>query len=405
MQFLASNTSAWVEVEAAVKRQAEARGAQGQGDKEQDKDAERDAMLHPFIRAAVAAAQALSVEEQWRGLSQGERAWLSALTSPTSPAGVSGAAANDDAVAGAAASADVAKAATAEANGGAAHGDGERHSSGEPSGDVGKDNSAASVTTSAVPPTVAALARPSPELVKVSAALAREVADVLRQTVKPDTLLVLPALPFAPPRRPFAKQPAPPGAASGLDPAVALALDPASVVGDDPGEYAIFSKLVRCFHAFASLGGCPSLTCPVGTLRDGSPVAITVVGVAKWDQRLLAAAGKLVPMIHDCFRAVREEITAMAVAERQQAAATATAAVVGGSASKASGSPPSAPTTSASRGTAARAGSNAAAAQGSSRASNSGSVSSTGVPGGQQRLSWFCMLACILLAATHTNKE
>ena len=44
-------------------------------------------------------------------------------------------------------------------------------------------------------------ARPSEEAVAAALALMREVAEVLKATVKPDTIMVLPGLPFPPPKR------------------------------------------------------------------------------------------------------------------------------------------------------------------------------------------------------------
>ena len=46
-------------------------------------------------------------------------------------------------------------------------------------------------------------------------------------------------------------------------------------------EFDVFSKLTACFNALSFLGGCPTLTVPVGYLRDGSPVAITLLAVHK----------------------------------------------------------------------------------------------------------------------------
>ena len=83
--------------------------------------------------------------------------------------------------------------------------------------------------------------------------LLRGVSECLRSTVKPDTIMVLPALPFPSPKR-----------------------------GASDVEKAVFAKLARCFNVLPMLGGCPSVTVPIGSLRDGSPVAISLMGMHKW---------------------------------------------------------------------------------------------------------------------------
>ncbi|GAX80630.1 hypothetical protein CEUSTIGMA_g8065.t1 [Chlamydomonas eustigma] len=130
--------------------------------------------------------------------------------------------------------------------------------------------------------------RPTKEAVEAASALMKEVSEVLKQTVKPDTIMVLPGLPFPPPKRTA-----------------------------DKVEQEVFEKLVQCFNSVTSLGGCPSVTCPVGSLRDGSPISISLFAVQRFDKRLLAVAQKLTPMIQDSFLAVKEEITQMAIAEAQ----------------------------------------------------------------------------------------
>ncbi len=46
-------------------------------------------------------------------------------------------------------------------------------------------------------------------------------------------------------------------------------------------EHDVFVKLAQCFSAITALGGCPSVTCPIGALRDGSPVSISLFAVHK----------------------------------------------------------------------------------------------------------------------------
>jgi Asp-tRNA(Asn)/Glu-tRNA(Gln) amidotransferase A subunit family amidase len=93
---------------------------------------------------------------------------------------------------------------------------------------------------------------PSPNQLAAARDLSRRVLEVLRDTVKPDTIMVLPALPFPPPKR---------GAAQ--------------------VEMSVFVKLTRAFNVLATLGSCPTVTVPVGQLRDGSPVAISLLAVHK----------------------------------------------------------------------------------------------------------------------------
>eukprot|EP00798_Chlamydomonas_sp_ICE-L_P022487 gene22487-29613_t len=82
--------------------------------------------------------------------------------------------------------------------------------------------------------------------------LAQQVFDVMRQTVKPDTIMVLPCMPFPPPKR-----------------------NSSSV------EQEVFVKLCQVFNMVATMGACPTVTLPIGNLRDGSPVSIALFSVHK----------------------------------------------------------------------------------------------------------------------------
>ena len=104
------------------------------------------------------------------------------------------------------------------------------------------------------PPPLLPPAPPSTALLAACCRLSTELSDVLRSTVKPDTVMVVPSLPYPPPLRDSVGMP----------------------------EAHVFEKLGAVFHCFASLAGCPVVTVPVGMLRDGSPVAISMFGVHKW---------------------------------------------------------------------------------------------------------------------------
>eukprot|EP00798_Chlamydomonas_sp_ICE-L_P022486 gene22486-29612_t len=97
------------------------------------------------------------------------------------------------------------------------------------------------------------------------------------------------------------------------------------------------------------MGACPTVTLPIGNLRDGSPVSIALFSVHKFDlqvkvrppgqgrfdMRLLGVAQRLVPMLQDSFQSVKEEITQLAVKQQEaEAAALAAAAEAAVQASK-----------------------------------------------------------------------
>lgn len=131
-----------------------------------------------------------------------------------------------------------------------------------------------------------------------------QITECLRATVKPDTIMVLPALPFPPPKRNAPEVRvrvcvrllvsrvclAWVGAHAALSPTAATLLNPpahaatasaATAAAAPQIEHTVFTKLATCFNAFAVLGGCPTLIAPVGSLRDGSPVAISLLAVHK----------------------------------------------------------------------------------------------------------------------------
>ncbi len=114
--------------------------------------------------------------------------------------------------------------------------------------------------------------RPSAAQLAAAHALAADVADCLKATVKPDVLMVVPALPFAPPLR----------------------------RSDDPMEFVMFGKLTQAFHALATLGSCPTVTLPVGELRDGSPVAISVMAVYRYAHSHAHTYTHTCPHTHKC---------------------------------------------------------------------------------------------------------
>ncbi|KAG1660040.1 hypothetical protein FOA52_010025 [Chlamydomonas sp. UWO 241] len=290
IRFLATNTSAWQHI--PVKPPS--------GD-------DGEIRFGGFVEAVIAATQALRIEDLHR-----RHAGLQPLLpsdSPTAPE--PSAAADSEEAEGAAAASEAGADASAEASGkagsgagagagaeiveiaghGAEPGAGRGSGSGDepaPEPEPSFADRLASAASGVLPK------RPSQAAVDAALQLQREVSEVLRQTVKPDTIMVLPALPFPPPKR----------------------------TADDV-EADVFSRLVQAFSSIASLGCTPCVTCPIGNLRDGSPVAISLFGVAKFDLRLVAVAQKLIPMIRESFQAVKDEISQRAAAEYQAAAAAA----------------------------------------------------------------------------------
>ena len=192
--------------------------------------------------------------------------------------------------------------------------DGEEHSS---------EGDTAATATSAADEALAGAGlppRPSPDAVAAALSLMKEVTEVLKATVKPDTVMVLPGLPFPPPKRradqvwrqltliicsacveecipifqdyylaTFAMlvlfTPLMLDRTLIQSSHLSLYLTSSSldllVFPSPQVEKDVFVKLVQCFCSLTSLGGCPTVTCPVGTLRDGSPVAITLFAVQR----------------------------------------------------------------------------------------------------------------------------
>jgi len=139
--------------------------------------------------------------------------------------------------------------------------------------------------------------------------VAAETSEVLRHTVKGDTLVLLPVVPCGP-----------------------LRLDAG------PKQRDFFSTLCRLFTAIPSLGGCPLVTLPVEALPDGTPLAVGFFGVARSDMRLLAVAAKMVPLIREAAAREREE--AAAAASGAPAASGAASASGAAAASAPAGAPP-----------------------------------------------------------------
>lgn len=94
-------------------------------------------------------------------------------------------------------------------------------------------------------------AAPSPERLAAAREAATQLYDTLRHTVKPDTVIVLPVVPAAPPRR-------------------------RSAVSTPEG--AAFEALTHCFNSLASLAQCPVVVVPLGTVADGTPLAAALMG-------------------------------------------------------------------------------------------------------------------------------
>ncbi|KAG2452889.1 hypothetical protein HYH02_002233 [Chlamydomonas schloesseri] len=134
-------------------------------------------------------------------------------------------------------------------------------------------------------------AAPTPERLAAAREAATQLYDTLRHTVKPDTVIVLPVVPAAPPRRRTAVS-TPEGAA--------------------------FEALTHCFNSLASLAQCPVVVVPLGTVADGTPLAAALMGCAKFDARLLAVAAKMGPVMAEAFEGVKEGL-AEAVRKQQEA--------------------------------------------------------------------------------------
>ncbi len=192
-----------------------------------------DVRLPDFLEAAVVAVRILRAEEMH------QRAGPTAAAATAAAAASTSAAPATDAPPLAEQEADPAGA-PAAINGDAA----------EVQAVEGSSDEAAAAAAAAAPGDGILPPRPSAAQLAAARTLAQDVCECLRTTVKPDTLMVLPALPYPPPRR-ASERPA----------------------------FDVFAKLTEAFNAVATLGGCPSLTSPVGVLRDGSPVAISILAV------------------------------------------------------------------------------------------------------------------------------
>ncbi|KAG2422871.1 hypothetical protein HXX76_015702 [Chlamydomonas incerta] len=179
-------------------------------------------------------------------------------------------------------------------------------------------------------------AAPTPERLAAAREAAAQLYDTLRHTVKPDTVIVLPVVPAAPPRR-------------------------RSAVSTPEG--AAFEALTHCFNSLASLAQCPVVVVPLGTVADGTPLAAALMGCARFDARLLAVAAKMGPVMAEAFEGVKQGL-AEAVRKQQEAeeAGSAPAAAPSSSGASSAASVPAA----GSRGGAAAAGGGAASSSGAS---------------------------------------
>uniref|UniRef100_A0A7S3VIH0 Amidase domain-containing protein n=1 Tax=Dunaliella tertiolecta TaxID=3047 RepID=A0A7S3VIH0_DUNTE len=295
VRFLSSNVQGWQSLVPSAEEQKDAQGVQ----------------LHDFLEAMLAAAQTLQHAELHRTLGGIDAAAAAAAQPPSSQqssngrVGEGGASEAPPSGTESQGGAEPAQAQQQQQQQQQQEGSSEQGAASTGEGQTGESSTKAEDSKDAEPagaaaPPVAEAPKsltwlppvPSPDKLAAAHHVARQVFECLRATVKPDTVMVLPALPFPPPKR-NAKE---------------VELD-------------VFAKLTSCFNALGFLGACPTLTVPVGSLRDGSPVAISLLAVHKFDLRLLAVAKRLCPMIHDAFEGVKEEITQMAIKQAQAEAA------------------------------------------------------------------------------------
>jgi Asp-tRNA(Asn)/Glu-tRNA(Gln) amidotransferase A subunit family amidase len=115
---------------------------------------------------------------------------------------------------------------------------------------------------------IAAGAKYTPQQVAAAEALAAGVGHLMRSAINRDLILVTPIVPAAPIR---------------LDAPVE--------------QQAAFLRRSQQFAALAALAGLPSVTLPVGLLRDGAPLSVALCAQPKSDQRLLDVACALMPHV------------------------------------------------------------------------------------------------------------
>lgn len=121
--------------------------------------------------------------------------------------------------------------------------------------------------------------------------VAVEAQEVLRSTIKPDTIVVAPVLPCGPLK-----------------------------LSASPKARELFTRLARHFAAIPALGGCPLLTVPVDVLPDGTPLAVGFFSLHRSDARLLAIAHKMAPLVQQQAAAARAAAAAAATAAAQPTA-------------------------------------------------------------------------------------
>ncbi|GLI62608.1 hypothetical protein VaNZ11_005151, partial [Volvox africanus] len=136
---------------------------------------------------------------------------------------------------------------------------------------------------------------PPPERLAASREAARQLCDTLRHTVKSDTVIVLPVVPTAPMKRRIIMEAAAAAAAAGGDGKVAP-------------EVIVWEVLTHCFNCLAALAQCPVVVVPLGTVADDTPLAVALMGCARFDARLLAVAAKMGPIMQEAFEGVKKGI-------------------------------------------------------------------------------------------------
>lgn len=118
--------------------------------------------------------------------------------------------------------------------------------------------------------------------------------EVLRHTVKGDTVVVAPVVPCA-----------------------------ALKLSATPKQRKFYLELCRHFATIPALGCCPLLTVPVDQLPCGTPLSLGLFTLHRSDMRLLSVALKMVPLFREMAAQGREEAAKAAAAAQAAAAAAA----------------------------------------------------------------------------------
>ncbi|GFR46794.1 hypothetical protein Agub_g8426, partial [Astrephomene gubernaculifera] len=71
-------------------------------------------------------------------------------------------------------------------------------------------------------------------------------------------------------------------------------------------------------NCLATLAQCPVVVVPLGSVADGTPLAVALMGCPRFDARLLAVAAKMGPIMQEAFEGVKQGLADVVRKQEQQ---------------------------------------------------------------------------------------